>query len=437
MDKTLFPRKANKLDVLLRNANLGAPTALNQVHAYLEGFDLDELILLLAENKELLTRLMDDRYKAFWDGELQSVGLDDETGFRFQIPQFMSSLGYLLGYFHFLELLEESAETKANCDAFFVLAQEWHSYHALNMGFQQLITTILKEKLTGDQPDYLTILQGETPYHGTPGYLLIANYFYYLSQAMKTEAYKIKNMEQQQDMLLQSDNFLLEALSYLEVAELLEHDSQSEIHNAYFGESLGASNPLGIDSIAEMKRLLRRAYGKEIPANDLKQIKQFAQTTSGIFRKIHHDETLAREKARNSDSEQYNEPPLLTAARLNEPEELKDLLLAGADVKTVDHRGNTALHLAVILNHSSIVQYLLEQDTSLLDIKNKAGDKAIDLADNPEMKTRLSSSLKRYYSEHNRNLYYNTAPPVPPPPETPAEQDSTTFGYYKGRGELE
>jgi ankyrin repeat protein len=71
-------------------------------------------------------------------------------------------------------------------------------------------------------------------------------------------------------------------------------------------------------------------------------------------------------------------PLLLAAGERPTWEGTRLALELGNDVNATDHNGNTALHAAVMLGYSTVVQLLVEHGGKL-DIKNKAGKTAQDL----------------------------------------------------------
>lgn len=74
----LLQRNANKLDVLLRNAENNLPTTYAKVIDYLQSFELFDLIDLLDANKGIFLRLSHERYNSFWEHTLESILEDDQ-----------------------------------------------------------------------------------------------------------------------------------------------------------------------------------------------------------------------------------------------------------------------------------------------------------------------------------------------------------------------
>ncbi|HBC89617.1 MAG TPA: hypothetical protein DCZ94_21985 [Lentisphaeria bacterium] len=79
------------------------------------------------------------------------------------------------------------------------------------------------------------------------------------------------------------------------------------------------------------------------------------------------------------------ESPLAKAASAGQLDAVKFLLKNNAEINTGDAKGDTPLHKAAIKGEADIVKFLLENraDSS---IKNKEGQKAVDLAKSPEVK---------------------------------------------------
>ena len=70
------------------------------------------------------------------------------------------------------------------------------------------------------------------------------------------------------------------------------------------------------------------------------------------------DDLLAR-SAVDTRETRWAFTPLILAAAKGEMEVVKNLVSAGADLEMADVNGNTALHVACLCNHASVVEVLL------------------------------------------------------------------------------
>ena len=75
-----------------------------------------------------------------------------------------------------------------------------------------------------------------------------------------------------------------------------------------------------------------------------------------------------------------SETVLHIAARKGNLQILAYLCENGADVNARNKDGDTCIHLAVINEHTKVVKYLLEREDVNLEVKNKKGKTAADLA---------------------------------------------------------
>ncbi|GEM_PF-3484672 len=79
------------------------------------------------------------------------------------------------------------------------------------------------------------------------------------------------------------------------------------------------------------------------------------------------------------------ESPLVKAALAGKLDAVKFLLKNRAEVNTPDSKGDTPLHKAALKGEKTVVKFLLENGADP-SIKNKEGQKAADMAKNPDVK---------------------------------------------------
>ncbi|WP_040534499.1 DUF5630 domain-containing protein, partial [Legionella drancourtii] len=284
MDEKQLRRRALQLDVLLRNAK-NCDDDFPQLIKFLDSFQLIELVSLLGEHHDLFQELMDEAYEPYWCNVLADMPVSTErTDFRFKKSANISAVEYLVGYIQTLLFIKKSSID--DYDAFFALAFTYNSYYALNKGIERLVLSLYEKTIPVNQDSinmYLAIAETVVSYHGTPGYLALANLYFHLGLINKAKSAAISKdgMAMRQEVLGQMDAYVGNAFRQLVMAELLFDASQNEIHNAYFGQGLACSNPFQLDSIAAMKRLLNSVFPDSLLPNIQQQIIRAAQTELG------------------------------------------------------------------------------------------------------------------------------------------------------------
>ena len=426
---------ANKLDILIRNVKDNRPSAMTLLKNYLNSFELKELLYLLMENEVLLYELMGDEYNSYWNEELLSLSISDENEepFHFKLPTHISSLEFLIGYTLFVDFLDdhEVENEKEMLQSLFSLTPVFHSYHLLEMSCMILISALHdpRQKISlGQLGSYLKVLQEEAHYHKTPGYLLLARLCFHLAVIKKEEISLLSDREDREsrayptnqkvmdaiqneraDVWQQIDATALIVVKYLEIAASLENESENEIHNAYLGESLALHNLFSLANITDLKKRYISELGLSTISLNPQTLSALisAELTDAQAQLKRHKTGIAIKRAqllqpevsqamRQQGRNQYMETPRLTAARHGDLSKFKKTLVAGdMNLDAVDQTGNTVLHLAVLANAYPLVQFILEANNSLLDVKNNCGELAFDLAaDDLKMRTLLSDAKK-------------------------------------------
>lgn len=388
MDEKQLRRRALQLDVLLRNAK-NCDDDFPQLIKFLDSFQLIELVSLLGEHHDLFQELMDEAYEPYWCNVLADMPVSTErTDFRFKKSANISAVEYLVGYIQTLLFIKKSSID--DYDAFFALAFTYNSYYALNKGIERLVLSLYEKTIPVNQDSinmYLAIAETVVSYHGTPGYLALANLYFHLGliNKAKSAALSRDDIEMRPEILGQMDAYVGNAFRQLVMAELLFDASQNEIHNAYFGQGLACSNPFQLDSIAAMKRLLNSVFPDSLLPNIQQQIIRAAQTELGGKKMSAKYKLLADDALDVVSVYSQQEPLLLQAARLGWLIKIKTLIANDRHLlkTTVDKQGNTALHLAILAGQTEVIKYLLTEAPELRDIKNNYGDVASDLGELP------------------------------------------------------
>ena len=420
MDKKLFPRKANELDILIRNVKDKRPLAMDLLVVYLNNFILKELLYLLMENKESLGELMDEKYDFYWNRELLNLCISDESEepFYFKLPSHISSLEFLIGYTLFADFLTDTEEEQEEeqLPYLFSLTTIFHSYHFLEVSCMLLIYSLhaVDQKINEEQlTRYLNTLTQEAHYHQTPGYLLLARLYFHLALIKKEEIAKISvdesnamtNKERAVLANQEMDVLTHRMITYLELAELLEEESGNEIHNAYLGESIARSNLFSLDNISDLKK----RYISELSFDYI------PLTCQTLFALVSNEQNnrnvqLAQSKQRRAQllqvpvvnpallqqgRNEYFETPLLTAARHGDLSKFKKIIATGdVEWEEIDKNGNTTLHLAVLSEAYPLVKFILNTNSSLLAVRNNCGDRALDLTHDLKMQDLLCNAFE-------------------------------------------
>ena len=59
---------------------------------------------------------------------------------------------------------------------------------------------------------------------------------------------------------------------------------------------------------------------------------------------------------------------------------MKNLLLQGAQVNTLDHEGNTPLHICAIFSNNAALDYLIKNTSIDIFVRNSKGETAMSIA---------------------------------------------------------
>lgn len=191
------------------------------------------------KNPTIRTLLDLPAFVPFWQSKLDAFTIKGSPEFRFRKSENLSEQEMVLGFYNF----KQAMETPEKKDDFLEVALLFHSFHALRQVVNQFFI-LIKEKQFTSAFEGLPLLIEKAKWHGTPGYLLIANLYLNFAIHLKSD-------------LDRSEAAMRYVFTYLEMAALAESDSVNAIHNAYYGKGLVASNQFKLAKIDEMKKACR------------------------------------------------------------------------------------------------------------------------------------------------------------------------------------
>jgi len=385
--------KANILEILLRNAEDELPNSFEMVIYFLKHIPLMDLVYLLDTNSHLYLRLLDNKYTTFWKGELKSINIDDKD-FSFKIPKFTSPLQYLMGWLMFIsnthkdpalhnpdpkvhfDPKKSQIPKNTQLDTYFKIAQKYHSFHALGAALSLVIKQLYSDsgELTSENiNNYRLIFEHQALFHGTPGYMLLANFMFHIGIMAREKCFQISKTNPNECFVYTqlANQFLSLTIQWIEVASLLKDDSEPEIHNAYFGSSLSMSNPFSIPDISTLPSTITVRFDLRYSPAEKQTMQDKARSLVDTFLKVAERRNKISTRIKVKD----DEPPLLTAARHGKLEQVIAYKTTDkASLHVTDRNGNTALHLAPFGAELGIINYLIGLDPSLLDVKNNFGE---------------------------------------------------------------
>ncbi len=210
----------------------------------LKPFDL--AMLKATSDNEVKTLLDSDELKPFWVNKFNKLRLEKDHTFQFRNPEPQSRADFYCGYVLYLAALKEKQKEVSNY------------YDYLNLSFttfncfyaaQEILTFLIEVCKNDSKRENIDLLYNsvtsqstQIQEHKTPGCLLLANAYFYLA-----------GFYQRLDLKAESIECYKECWEQLHLAQLLETDSEREIHNAYFNKGLATSNAFGLNSISEIK----------------------------------------------------------------------------------------------------------------------------------------------------------------------------------------
>lgn len=163
---------------------------------------------------------------------------------------------------HTLYLLTQREKTQGDMkryQEYLSQALSVHSIHAAQAWIHEIVMAVEKPdlKLIQDIAAILYNQEGLAKRHGTPGYLLVANGYFYLLRWLS----EINKDEDLNEWRIQYEGTVFSLWKSLYLAQDRELDSADSIHNAYFGCGLANSNSFKLPTIDAMMDKCGELYG--------------------------------------------------------------------------------------------------------------------------------------------------------------------------------
>jgi Ca2+-binding EF-hand superfamily protein len=187
----------------------------------------------------------------------------------------------------------------------------------------------------------------------------------------------------------------------------LQLDVPTKIASGWLAALRGRKSPFNRTDYAHMHQaFLQRNSNREITSAERKALKSGAHAHQAVSDRERSDSVDESELSRIGDT------PLHTAADNGYIEEVRTLLLEGADTSATNLSGSTALHLAA--SHyepkSFEIVVLLVEGGAPVHAKDSQGQTAFELACNPHVRTLLMQhterlSSKKNFTQKERKLY--------------------------------
>jgi ankyrin repeat protein len=324
------------------------------------------------QNETIKVGLIQPAFEIFWKKKRSAIKVKNLPSFSFKKTNHLSEFELTLGYLNYYLSLKHP-HTKKH---YIAQALHYHSYHALNAYTHALNF----EQFKYNHPYIEKIAKR----HGTPGYLLLANL--YLKNAIDLK---------HDDKNVSIAAFEL-ALKNLYLAKILAPSSTNDIHNAYFSQGLSKSNPFNVTSIDNMIDSVITLASPYIKKDDITIAQNLATIENTVIQpstgpstprpmNTQFDESPEVMKIMWTQRElekknQWQETPLLMAVRQGKVNAVRVLLSLGANRFATDLHGNTALHLAFLLDKKAITKLLLDNTPELLTKTNQLGITCLELA---------------------------------------------------------
>ncbi|HHL3493435.1 TPA: Dot/Icm T4SS effector metaeffector MesI [Legionella pneumophila] len=237
-----FLKDMEKLKKLI--CDLGITDDVITTLSRLKPFDL--AMLKATSSIKVKTLLDSDELKPFWVNKFNKLRLEKDHTFQFRNPDPQSRADFYCGYVLYLAALKEKQkEVSSYYDYLNLSFKTFNCFYAA----QEILTFLISACKNDSKRENIDLLYNfltsqSTPIqeHKTPGCLLLANAYFYLAGFYQSLDLKAESIECYQ-----------ECWEQLHLAQLLEADSEREIHNAYFNKGLATSNAFGLSSISEIK----------------------------------------------------------------------------------------------------------------------------------------------------------------------------------------
>lgn len=221
----------------------------------LEAFDLAMMKAICSDKVRIL--LDSAELQPFWENKFNRLRIVNEPGFQFRNPEPQSTADFYCGYVLYLAALKQKQMGREeHYEEYLQLSlSTFNSFYAI----QEIVLSLIKackDSHTNAEALYKFIISqnSQIEQFKTPGYLLLANAYFYLAE-----------FYQEEDLKLVSVGCYKTCWEKLYMAGLLEENSEREIHNAYFGHGLAASNVLGLNSINQIKDNCLKIASQALP----------------------------------------------------------------------------------------------------------------------------------------------------------------------------
>lgn len=361
---------ALQLDILMRNAeDSNSP---QEVILFLEKLEIPMLPLIFLNNKELVFRIAQPIYLNYFLDFLQKIPVDAKPEFNFLKPNFISTFEFILGYIAYIAVSEDNSEQMLK------VAAQFYSYHALENWINSIIVSYYKDfSLCIHAEPIIKLLDSMIIFYGTPGFLLGARFFYHLIQVSQLHQSTLEEGTGEFPTIVYS--YIKNMIIYLDMASVLESQSQNEINNAYFGEGLSLSNPFYLDQIT----LIREKYLEFLPCKWNFKSVEFTNFISQNLCLLN----LTNNNLGTS-SMHYGETEFLIAVRTKKPTILLETIVRknGPEIlKDRDHRGNTALHIAILVRNLEAILFLVIRKAAFFEAQNNENLSPLDLIEEEDL----------------------------------------------------
>lgn len=313
-------------------------------------------------------------FAPFWQNKLDAFRIKSSPEFRFKKAENLSELEVTLGFFNFMQAME-NPDKREN---YLNISLSFRSFHALKKSVATLCG-LIKQNQFDTAFEKLPLLIENAKWHGTPGYLLIANLYLHFATYLRSDA-------------VRAEAAIKCVFTYLEMAKRAEPHSQSAIHNAYYGKGLVESSQFRLATIAEMQKACRgllsrwvseemlssstsiaaRLYSQNKPQRSTSSQTEFSEFHKAILAdspeliRAHFDKLQLEQK------NGWGETPLLFAARHGKINSVRCLLSLGANPRasvstkdnilspTIEDQSYDALQIALSLGNKGICRVLLD-----------------------------------------------------------------------------
>ncbi|HAT8180705.1 TPA: hypothetical protein JA361_14945 [Legionella pneumophila] len=288
----LMPNTMKQVEKLICDEGIAEDTIKSL--SKLKAFDL--AMLKATGNNKVKSLLDSDELKPFWVNKFNKLRLEKDHIFQFRNPNLQSRADFYCGYVLYLAALKE--KTKENIGNYYDYLKLSFTTFNCFYAAQEILTSLIGACKNDSKRENIDLLYNcvtsqstEIQQHKTPGCLLLANAYFYLA-----------GFYQRLNLKAESIECYKACWEQLHLAQLLETDSEREIHNAYFAKGLAASNAFGLSSISEIKarcldlaaEVLRNPVRSTMEANAVKTFENRFKNSMIIVDKDDEESSISR-----------------------------------------------------------------------------------------------------------------------------------------------